>query len=211
MPKKITVKRQDHSVRNREPISSGGITLTVDPNVADNIASEQMNLYNMTTLRRIKIGFVDLIDEFKDLSLSFRDKGYVTYAYHPENMYKAKAWSESMVEGGTGVWKGSRRIFDDFSRDCENLVDQVSQPKAYPDGSVLKRTGIYFIGSTAENLDEVKKELLPLLQSGDIIFQVCNKQILLTFSKPESKTLELLPLEIPFSCLSDIIEALGDK
>ncbi len=204
MAKSFKVKRgtyQRENVRIGSPIT---ILTSVDLKLQEAINNNNMNEAVTKESEVPRAGVIGLGQKGKDLCLKLRSKGIQVSGNDVDVEMSRKYWEKS-VPNLYDSKKSVKPIWD-YSKDLENLIDQLKTPKVYPDATPVDRPVICFICTPSEVVDRVKSKLISLLSHKDIIVDCRNKKVLILQNGDNSGFVKPQPVEIPFSCLEILLE-----
>ena len=204
MAKSFKVKRGTYKRENLKIGSPITILTSVDLKLQESINNNCMVEAILKESEVPRVGVIGLGQKGKDLCLKLRSKGIQVSGNDVDVEMSRKFWEKS-VRNVYDPDKTLKPIWD-YSRSLENLIDQLKQPRAYPDSTFIDRSVICFICTPSETVDSIKSELMSLLSNKDIIVDCTNKKILILLDGDKSGFIKPRPMEIPFSCLEILLE-----
>ena len=204
MAKSFKVKRGTYKRENLKIGSPITILTSVDLKLQESINNNCMVEAIVKESEVPRVGVIGLGQKGKDLCLKLRSKGIQVSGNDVDVEMSKKFWEKS-VPNVYDPDKTVKPIWD-YSRSLENLIDQLKQPRAYPDSTFIDRSVICFICTPSETVDSIKSELMSLLSNKDIIVDCTNKKILILLDGDNSGFVKPQPVEIPFSCLEILLE-----
>tara|TARA_B100001029_G_C14860439_1_gene338789 strand:- start:52 stop:675 length:624 start_codon:yes stop_codon:yes gene_type:complete len=204
MAKSFKVKRGTYKRENLKIGSPITILTSVDLKLQESINNNCMVEAIVKESEVPRVGVIGLGQKGKDLCLKLRSKGIQVSGNDVDVEMSRKFWEKS-VRNVYDPDKTLKPIWD-YSRSLENLIDQLKQPRAYPDSTFIDRSVICFICTPSETVDSIKSELMSLLSNKDIIVDCTNKKILILLDGDKSGFIKPQPVEIPFSCLEILLE-----
>ena len=204
MAKSFKVKRGTYKRENLKIGSPITILTSVDLKLQESINNNCMVEAILKESEVPRVGVIGLGQKGKDLCLKLRSKGIQVSGNDVDVEMSRKFWEKS-VRNVYDPDKTLKPIWD-YSRSLENLIDQLKQPRAYPDSTFIDRSVICFICTPSETVDSIKSELMSLLSNKDIIVDCTNKKILILLDGDNSGFVKPQPVEIPFSCLEILLE-----
>ena len=203
MAKSFKVKRGTYKRENLKIGSPITILTSVDLKLQESINNNCMVEAILKESEVPRVGVIGLGQKGKDLCLKLRSKGIQVSGNDVDVEMSRKFWEKS-VRNVYDPDKTLKPIWD-YSRSLENLIDQLKQPRAYPDSTFIDRSVICFICTPSETVDSIKSELMSLLSNKDIIVDCTNKKILILLDGDNSGFVKPQPVEIPFSCLEILL------
>jgi len=204
MAKSFKVKRGTYQRENLKIGSPITILTSADLKLQESINNNCMVEAVVKESEVPRVGVIGLGQKGKDLCLKLRSKGIQVSGNDVDVEMSRKFWEKS-VPNVYDPDKTVKPIWD-YSKSLENLIDQLKQPRAYPDSTSIDRSVICFICTPSETVDSIKSELMPLLSNKDIIVDCTNKKILILLDGDKSGFIKPKPVEIPFSCLEILLE-----
>ena len=204
MAKSFKVKRGTYQRENLKIGSPITILTSADLKLQESINNNCMVEAVVKESEVPRVGVIGLGQKGKDLCLKLRSKGIQVSGNDVDVEMSRKFWEKS-VPNVYDPDKTVKPIWD-YSKSLENLIDQLKQPRAYPDSTSIDRSVICFICTPSETVDSIKSELMPLLSNKDIIVDCTNKKILILLDGDNSGFIKPKPVEIPFSCLEILLE-----
>ena len=205
MAKSFKVKRGTYQRENIKRSGSINMLTSCDLELQEMINNNLMSEGVRKELKIPKVGVIGLGESGKKLCLKLRSKGIQVHGNDIDVEMSKEYWLEKLPNFYDETAMEVKPIWD-YSRDLNNLVDQLKAPKAYPDGSPINRSTICFICTPPETINKVKSQLIPLLDAKDIVVDCVNKKVLLLINGDKSGFIKMEPLEIPFSCLEILLE-----